>query len=312
MIKTDPLIDREIIEQTLNESFREKLSMLKLRLDNFKRKPDCSSEVFRILEKELILTGLCREELTLDDLTNILKKHNLRSDYEFIPFIHGHFIDKSYMNLSNKYSLVPSEYDTIIIRFIAFMDVYYSIKSYNQKPFPPIQYIIYKLLITIDRPDIADSFTLLKSDIKKSNLEDIWKEIYPKIEYAYICRRTRINPKNYQLTNRQIIEPIIEQLTEPIIEPITEQLTEPIIEPITEPITEQLTEPLIETKSTEPLDADKIFIDPLVKSLNDVQTYGNNIIHNIYDTFTLLFSGCINRRFDESDNTNNNTNNREK
>jgi hypothetical protein len=159
-------------------------------------------EVFDILEKELILTGLDREELTPKNLSDILKKYKLTSYNNLLPYIYMNFTNRSYV-------LSSSEYDYIISRFIAFMDVFF--ESSNNKQFPCISHIIHNLLLDIHRSDIAVFFPKIKSVEKNLAVEKIYKDIHPQLEYACECIQNGIKYHSIK-HNEPIIEPIIESL----------------------------------------------------------------------------------------------------
>jgi hypothetical protein len=138
------------------------------------------SDVFTSLEGEIDKHGLDKSEITISFLEKMLKKHRLSDYYENIMYIYSKITGKNPQTISR------DEYERVLKMFVQAEDIYEKkYKPSNRNNFLKYTFVLNKIFLTIQRPDIAIHFKLLKSGVKMKEQEKIWKLICCDLGWKY-------------------------------------------------------------------------------------------------------------------------------
>ena len=294
-----------LFEQLLDNRSYNLLKIIKIKLNRFTYDiPNIPPNVFEILEKELILFGLCKEDITLHHLKKILRKHKLMQYLDNISYIYTTFTNKPYIFLD------IHEYNRIIIRYIVIIYMFFVLNNMSQYDFLHISSVLHMILLAENRSDIAEYFPLLKAYINNKQFEISWSFILKNFEngYASACKRVTFlyNKKNKKEYDSFIDMIYADQLSlDLFIDKLdTDNVNVDLnADNVNVDLNADKVNVDIDTDNVNvDLNADKIFIDPLIKTIDTIQSWGYISINKMYDTYSFLFSNCMNQRIDTNNN----------
>jgi hypothetical protein len=138
------------------------------------------SEVFSILENEVVKHGMVKKEITVNFIETMLRKHRLSTYYEYIMFIY------SKMTNTPPQTITREEYE-LVLKMFAEADVAYEkrFKPKTRHNFLKYTFVLNKIFLTIGKKSIADHFKLLKSPTKMKEQERIWQYMCTHLGWTY-------------------------------------------------------------------------------------------------------------------------------
>jgi hypothetical protein len=138
-------------------------------------------EIYSILLEEIKKDEIKYYELTNDKVREYLRLYKLNKYYEHIPYIINKLtgIDSPSFNgiLQDKLKNMFKEIQT----------PYKKYKPCNRKNFLSYNYIFYKFLELLNEPEHAKRYSLLKSDDKLQNMDDVWENICNDLGWTFIA-----------------------------------------------------------------------------------------------------------------------------
>lgn len=138
------------------------------------------ASVFRMLEEELKKHNMCRKDISINFIEKMLKKHKMSNHYENVMYLYSQLTDTPPMTLTRK------EIDIIISMFLKAEELYYTkYKPPDRDNFLKYSFTLHKIFLTIEKPDYAKCFKLLKSHSKMKQQESIWKNICDDAGWPY-------------------------------------------------------------------------------------------------------------------------------
>jgi hypothetical protein len=135
-----------------------------------KNNANIPTNVFTTLDEEIEKHGMKKEDVKIDFLEKMLKKHKLSDYYENIMYIY------SKVTGTPPQTITRDEYERVLKMFTEAEVIYdkkYRPSSRNN--FLKYTFVLNKIFLTMDRPEIAKHFKLLKSTIKMKEQERVWK-----------------------------------------------------------------------------------------------------------------------------------------
>lgn len=137
-------------------------------------------EIFVILNEEIEKHNMNKNTVTVKFLESMLKKHRLSEYYENIMYIYSKITGKPPQHISR------SEYELVLKMFGEVEEVYESkYKPAIRNNFLKYTFVLNKIFLTIDRPEIAIHFKLLKSPDKLKLQERVWQKICADLGWKY-------------------------------------------------------------------------------------------------------------------------------
>ena len=181
-------IDAEIPSQ--RDSYTEKPKYPYKKIDHCKEKLDqflCNSttnipsSIFSMFDKEIKKNNLTSKQVTLKFVENTLKKCKKSEYYEYSMYIYCKIT-------KNKPPYVSKdEYDTVLKMFEIAEEIYEKkYKKPDRDNFLKYTFVIHKIFLTLNRPDVAQYFNVLKSAGKLKYQEQIWKNICIDAGWQYL------------------------------------------------------------------------------------------------------------------------------
>lgn len=138
------------------------------------------STIFKILEEEIDKHNMKKEDISMNFIEKMLKKHKLSNYYENIMYIYCQMTGVSPMTLSR------SEIDLVLSMFSKVEDLYYTkYKPADRDNFLKYSFTLHKIFMTINKPEHAKYFKLLKSPWKMKQQEAIWKNVCEDVGWPY-------------------------------------------------------------------------------------------------------------------------------
>jgi len=172
-IETDVPSHRETFNEKPKYPYKRKGHCIE-KLNQFlcKGTTNVPKEVFDVLNEEVNKHGLAKDEITVQFLEKMLKKHRLADYYEYIMYIYSKMTNTPPQTISRE------EYETVLKMFEEADEVYEKkYKPKNRNNFLKYTFALNKIFLTINRRDIAKHFKLLKSAVKMKEQEKIWQLI---------------------------------------------------------------------------------------------------------------------------------------
>jgi len=137
-------------------------------------------EIFVILNEEIEKHNMNKNNITVKFLESMLKKHRLSEYYENIMYIYSKITGKPPQHISR------SEYELVLKMFCEVEEVYESkYKPAVRNNFLKYTFVLNKIFLTINRPEIAIHFKLLKSPDKLKLQERVWQKICADLGWKY-------------------------------------------------------------------------------------------------------------------------------
>ena len=137
-------------------------------------------EIFVILNEEIEKHNIEKNDVTIKFLELMLKKHRLSEYYENIMYIYSKITGKQPQHITR------NEYELVLKMFVEVEEVYESkYKPPTRNNFLKYTFVLNKIFLTIDRPDIATHFKLLKSPEKLKQQERVWQKICADLGWTY-------------------------------------------------------------------------------------------------------------------------------
>lgn len=138
------------------------------------------AHVISTLENEITKHSISKENITLNFLENIMKKHKFGDYYENIMFIYNKLTGKPAQTISHVL------HDSVIEYFKKADQIFETkYKPTDRNNFLKYTFVLHKIFLLHNRPDIANYFKLLKSPDKLKQQERIWEKICYDLDWAY-------------------------------------------------------------------------------------------------------------------------------
>jgi hypothetical protein len=141
---------------------------------------DIPSDLFVIIEKEIIIHNLIKSNITVNFLELMLRKHRFRNYYDNIPQIYSKITGRKLPTLS------PIEHELVIEMYFNAKHMYESKhQPAHRKGLVKISFILHKILLIINHPDIAIFFKTFANEFKVQYHEILWKNICTDLNWIY-------------------------------------------------------------------------------------------------------------------------------
>lgn len=136
--------------------------------------------VISTLENEILKHSILKEDITLNFLENIMKKHKFGDYYENIMFIYNKLTGRPAQTISH------TLHDSVIDYFKKADQIFETkYKPSDRNNFLKYTFVLHKIFLLHNRPDIAYYFKLLKSPDKLKQQERIWERICTDLGWTY-------------------------------------------------------------------------------------------------------------------------------
>ena len=137
-------------------------------------------EVFNKIYLEIKKHCIEKKDITEDFIHKVLKKNKWTILYDDIRYIHSKITGKTPETITRE------EYEEVLKRFSTADEIYE--KKYKPKDrnnFLKYTYVLNKIFLSINRPDVAKYFKLFKSPIRTKNHDKVWKYICDDTGWKY-------------------------------------------------------------------------------------------------------------------------------
>jgi hypothetical protein len=172
-IESDVPLHKEAFTEKPKYPYK-KINHLIEKLNQFQSKETANIPdfVFTVLDEEIKKHGFNDDDISMEFLEKMLKKHRLSSYYEHNMYIY------SKITKTSPPAVTREETDIILKMFNQAEDTYekkYKPKGRNN--FLKYSFVLHKIFLTLEKPTHANYFKLLKSGSKLKQQEKVWKNI---------------------------------------------------------------------------------------------------------------------------------------
>ena len=140
-----------------------------------RRKTKIPNKVLESIKMYIKTLNLTKDEITPKMIRYILKRLDMSNRYRQIYTIHNLITKKKPHHISDV------EMDKINQMFEEVEDKYTNLNLDDRKNFLSYNFVLHKLFLKIDRPDIAEQFPLLKGPNKHRWHTLMWRKVKPSI-----------------------------------------------------------------------------------------------------------------------------------
>ena len=138
------------------------------------------ADVYTKIYQEIKKHSIEKETISEEFIHKVLKKNKWVMLYDDIRYIH------SKITGSVPETITRDEYEEVLKRFNIADDMYEKkFKPKDRNNFLKYTYVLNKIFLSIDRPDIAKHFKLFKSAIRTKNHDKVWKYICDETGWKY-------------------------------------------------------------------------------------------------------------------------------
>jgi len=138
------------------------------------------NEVYVKIYQEIKKHSIEKETISEDFIHKVLKKNKWVMLYDDIRYIY------SKITGNTPETITREEYEEVLKRFNIADDMYEKkFKPKDRNNFLKYTFVLNKIFLSIDRPDIAKHFKLFKSTIRTKNHDKVWKYICDETGWKY-------------------------------------------------------------------------------------------------------------------------------